>query len=82
MADNIRTVGDLKAALASVPDDMPLAKRGPNGGEWVNGFAEVTPLTLITYGDEKNGKLTLAADNPLKLSGAKKSPPFLALAFD
>lgn len=75
------TVGELKAALANVPDDMNIAMRGRGGGEWVRGVV-LSDRDLIKYGDGPDS-ITLDADNTV-FKGRKvgKTKDIKALAFD
>lgn len=44
------TVGELKAALADIADDTPIAMRGGGGGEWVRGVV-LSDRDLTRYGE-------------------------------
>lgn len=75
------TVGELKAALADVPDDTQIAMRGAGGGEWVRGVV-LSDRDLIKYGEGADS-LTLDADNTV-FRGRKvgKTKKISALGFD
>lgn len=44
------TVGELRAALADIPDETQIAMRGGGGGEWVRGVV-LSDRDLTRYGE-------------------------------
>lgn len=76
------TVGDLKAMLADLPDDLKIGKRGDMGGSF-QGLSEVVIVNLTTFGWLRRYRLTLRSDDEhMKKYKGWKSKPFDALILD
>lgn len=76
------TVGELKAALADIPDDTQIAMRGAGGGEWVRGVV-LSDRDLTRYGPPEDA-MTLDTASGDKLFKGYKGPKkaIKALGFD
>lgn len=77
-----RTVGELKALIGDLPDDLKIGKRGGMGASFT-GLSEVFKVNLTTFGHRRRYRLTLKTnDEHMKKYAGWRSKAFDALIFD